>query len=74
LYDYLSIFSFDIFCQQDMNGIYNYVPKAQQVAFDRGNLVPEKAIFRSVTVYNKNLSSQYNLNAQIEKVQDKSQF
>ena len=55
-----------------MNGIYNYFPKAQQVAFDRGNLVPEKAIFRSVTVYNKNLSSQCNLNAQIEKVQDKS--
>jgi hypothetical protein len=28
--------------------------------------VPEKAIFRSATVYNKNLSSQCNLLAQIE--------
>ena len=36
--------------------------------------VPEKAIFRSVTVYNKNLSSQYNLPAQIEQVQDKKLF
>ena len=34
--------------------------------------VPEKPIFRSVTVYNKNLSSPYNLAAQIEQVQDKA--
>jgi hypothetical protein len=34
--------------------------------------VPEKAIFRSVTVYNTNLSSQCNLLAQIEQVQDGS--
>ena len=34
--------------------------------------VPGKAIpFRSVTVYSKNLSSQYNLPAQIEQVKDK---
>jgi len=32
--------------------------------------VPEKAIFRSVTVYNINSSSQCNLLAQIEQVQD----
>jgi len=32
--------------------------------------VPGKTIFRSVTVYNKNLSSQCNLPAQIEQVQD----
>ena len=36
--------------------------------------VPEKVIFRSVTVYNKNLSSQCNLPAQIESVQDKNRF
>jgi hypothetical protein len=33
--------------------------------------VPEKAIFRLVTVNSKNLSSQCNLLAQIEEVQDK---
>jgi hypothetical protein len=33
--------------------------------------VPEKAIFRSVPVYNKYLSSQCNLPAQVEQVQDK---
>jgi len=32
--------------------------------------VPEKAIFRSVKVYNKNVFSQCNLPAQIEQVQD----
>jgi hypothetical protein len=36
--------------------------------------VPEKVIFQSVTVYNKNLSSQCNLPAQIESVQDKNRF
>jgi len=36
--------------------------------------VPEKVIFRSVTVYSKNLSSQCNLPAQIESVQDKNRF
>jgi hypothetical protein len=35
---------------------------------DRGT---RKAIFRSVTVYNNTLSSQCNLTAQIEQVQDK---
>jgi len=41
---------FDIFfCQQEVNWIYNYIPKAQQVTG-----VPEKAIFRSLTLYNKN--------------------
>ena len=34
----------------------------------------KKAIFRSVTVYDKNLSSQCNLLAQIEQVQDKYYF
>jgi len=33
--------------------------------------VQVKAIFQSVTVYNKNVSSQCNLLAQIEQVQDK---
>ena len=33
--------------------------------------VPEKAIFRSVTVYNKQLSSQWCMPAQIEQVQEK---
>ena len=33
--------------------------------------VPEKAIFLSVAVHNKHLSSQCNLLAQIEQVQDK---
>ena len=32
--------------------------------------IPEKAIFRAVTVYNKNVSCQFNLLAQIEQVQD----
>jgi hypothetical protein len=32
--------------------------------------VPEKAIFRTVTVYNKNVTCQFNLLAQIEQVQD----
>ena len=32
--------------------------------------VPVKAIFRTVTVYNKNVSCQFNLLAQIEQVQD----
>ena len=36
--------------------------------------VPEKAIFRSVKVYNKHLSSQCNLPAQIEEVQDKYEY
>jgi len=59
---------FDIFCQQEVNWIYNKVPKAQQVTCDR---VPEKAIFWSVTICNKHLSSQWNLPAPIEQVQDK---
>jgi len=33
--------------------------------------VPEKAIFRSVTVYNKQLSSQWCMPAQIEQMQEK---
>jgi hypothetical protein len=33
--------------------------------------VPEKAIFLSVTVHNKHLSSRCNLPAHIEQVQDK---
>jgi hypothetical protein len=33
---------------------------------------PRKAIFWSVIIYNKYLSSQYNLSAQIETVQDKT--
>jgi hypothetical protein len=33
--------------------------------------VLEKAIFQSMTVYNKNLSSQCSLPAQIEQVQDR---
>jgi len=33
-----------------------------------------KAIFWSVTVYSKYLSSQYNLTAQIEPVQDKASY
>jgi hypothetical protein len=32
--------------------------------------VPDKAIFRSVTEYNKDFSSQCNLSAQIEQMQD----
>jgi len=36
--------------------------------------IPEKALFPSVTVYSKNLSSQCNLPAQIEQVQDKNKY
>ena len=36
--------------------------------------VPEKTIFWSVTVYNKNLSSQCNLPPQIEQAQDKNKY
>jgi hypothetical protein len=36
--------------------------------------VLEKAIFRSVPVYNKYLSSQCNLPAQVEQVQDKIKY
>ena len=46
-----------------MSWVYNEVPKAQQVIYGRGT---RKAIFWSVRVYNKNLSSQCNLLAQIE--------
>ena len=38
------------------------------------NQVPEKLYLGSVTVYNKKLSSQCNLTAQIEPVQDKKKF
>jgi hypothetical protein len=36
--------------------------------------VPEKVIFRSVTVYNKNVSGQGKLSAQIEQVQNKMKY
>ena len=39
-----------------------------QVTCGKGN--QKKLLFRSVTVYNKNLSSQCNLPAQIEQAQD----
>ena len=37
-------------------------------------MVPDKAIFLSVIVNNKKLSSQYNLPAQIEQVQEKFEY
>ena len=68
IYNYPLIASFDIFCQQEINWIYSLFHKAEQVPCDRGT---RKAIFQSVTVYNKNIFSQCNLTAQIESVQDK---
>ena len=47
--------------------IYNQFPKAQQIKNERG---PWKAIFWSMTLYNKKLSNQCNLIAQIEQVYD----
>jgi len=35
---------------------------------------PGKAMFRPVTVYNKNISNQCNLLAQTEQVQDKGRY
>jgi len=37
-------------------------------------MVPEKDIFRSVTVYNKIVSSKCNLPAEIKQEQDKKQY
>ena len=56
LINYPLIIPFDIFCQQE---IVKHVIG-----------VPDKAIFRSVTEYNKDFSSQCNLSAQIEQMQD----
>ena len=67
LYNYplisLLIFSFN----RKWTGFKTRFPK-----FNRKHVtgVPEKVIFRSVTVYTKNASSQCNLSAQIKQVQD----
>ena len=42
LYNYLLIVPIDIFCQKELNWIYSYFPKAQQITCDRGN---RKAIY-----------------------------
>ena len=55
---------FNRFRQQEVNCVYNQVPKVQQVTCDR-------CIFWSVTVYNKKVSNQCNMPAQIEQIQDK---
>jgi len=63
LYKYPLIAPFDIFCQQEVNWIYIYVPKAQQVTCDRGT----RKSYVSVSD-NNNVSSQCSVSAQIEQV------
>jgi hypothetical protein len=58
---------FDIFCQEEVNWIYNWVANAHQATCGRGT---RKGYISTVTVYNKNVSCQFNLLAQIEQVQD----
>ena len=68
-YNYPLIASFDIFCQLEVNWIYNQLPTGQQVRRDR---VPQTAIISvSDSKYSENVSRQCNLYAQIEQVQDK---
>ena len=43
--------SFDIFCQQEVNRIYNWFHKVQQVTCVRGI---GQSVFRSMRVYNNN--------------------
>ena len=62
--NYSLIVPFNSFRQQEVNWIYNYFLKVQQVTCDT-------CIFWSVTVYNKNVSNQCYMPAQIEQVQDK---
>jgi len=67
------IVSFNIFCQQEMNWIYNFISKAQQVTCDRETR--PSYIFRSVRVHNqKKTSIQCNLPASIEQAQDKKNY
>ena len=68
---YPLVVPFDIFCQQEVNQIYNQVPKAQQVTCGKGTR-KSYPLFLSVTVNNKNVSNQCNLTVEIEQVVDKN--
>jgi hypothetical protein len=64
IYNYPLIFSVN----RKLTGFTTCFPKLNRYHVTGAQ---QKDIFPSVTVYNKNLFSQYNLTAQIESVQDK---
>ena len=62
---------FDIFCQQEVNWVYNQFPKAQQVTCDRGARKSYIWVGDSITnIYPVGAI----LPSQIEQVQDKNEL